>query len=149
MMNNLAELGGRLLVIYDGQCGLCYRVVRWLLRSDRRDRLRFAAAESAKVAGLLARLGISLPDAKFGPATILVVRNFNHPAEQVLMRSEAILALLAELPHPWPTVETVLSRVPRPVLDLGYRLIADWRYRIWGRLESCPVPTAEVGQRFL
>jgi len=149
MMNNLAELGSRLLVIYDGQCGLCYRVVRWLLRSDRRDRLRFAAAESEKVAGLLARLGISLPDVKFGPATILVVRNFNHPAEQVLVRSEAILALLAELPHPWPTVETVLSWVPRPVRDLVYRLIARWRYRIWGQLECCPMPTAGDQARFL
>jgi predicted DCC family thiol-disulfide oxidoreductase YuxK len=149
MMNNFAELGSRLLVIYDGQCGLCNHVVHWLVRRDSQDRLRFAAAESAKVAGLLARLGISLPDAKFGPATILVVRNFNHPAEQVLVRSEAILALLAELPHPWPTVETVLCWVPRPVLDLGYRLIARWRYRIWGRLESCLVPTAEEGQRFL
>jgi predicted DCC family thiol-disulfide oxidoreductase YuxK len=149
MVSSFAELGDRLLVIFDGYCGLCNRAVRWLLRRDRRDRLRFAAAESAKIAGLLARHGISLPDAKSGSATILVVREFDHPAEQVLVRSEAVLALFAELPRPWPAIAAALRWIPRPVLDLGYRLIARWRYRIWGLLESCPVPTVEEAQRFL
>jgi len=149
MMNNIAELGGRLLVIFDGHCVLCNQAVHWLLRRDSQDRLRFVACESAKVAGLLARHGISFLGAKPSCATILVVRKFEQPAEQVLMRSSAVLAIFAELPRPWSTVETTLGWIPRPVCDLGYRLIARWRYRIWGRLESCPVPTAEEGQRFL
>ena len=149
MMNNIAALGDRLLVIFDGQCGLCNRAVRWLVRRDSQDRLRFVAAGSEKVAGLLMRHEISLPDAKFSPDTILVVREFGHPSEVVLVRSEAVLALLAELPRPWPTVEIVLGWIPRPILDLGYRLVTRWRYRIWGRLENCPVPTAENGRHFL
>jgi predicted DCC family thiol-disulfide oxidoreductase YuxK len=75
--------------------------------------------------------------------------NFGGPAERVLARSEAVLALLAELPRPWPAVAAALGWIPRPLRDLGYRLIARWRYRIWGRLESCPVPTAEERKRFL
>jgi predicted DCC family thiol-disulfide oxidoreductase YuxK len=149
MMNNISELGGRLLVIFDGHCGLCNRAVRWVMRRDRRDRLRFAAAESAQVAGLLARHGISLPDPESGPTTILVVRDAGGPAEQVLERSEAVLAMLRELPRPWPAVAALLGSIPRPMLDLGYRLIACWRYRIWGRLEKCPLPTAEARTRFL
>ena len=149
MMNNIAELGGRLLVIFDGQCGLCNRAVRWLVRRDSQDRLRFVASESEKVAGILARHGFSLPEEKFSPDTILVVREFGHPSELVLVRSEAVLALLAELPRPWPTVEIVLGWIPRPVLDLSYRLVTRWRYRIGGRLETCTVPTAENGQHFL
>ena len=149
MMNNITETGDRLLCSFDGQCGLCNRMVRWLVRRDSQDRLRFVASESAKVAGLLARHGINLPDPESGPATILVVREFGHPAEVVLVRSEAVLALLAELPRPWPVVAAVLGLIPRPVRDLGYRLISRWRYRFWGRLESCPAPTAENMQRFL
>jgi predicted DCC family thiol-disulfide oxidoreductase YuxK len=148
-VTNPSQIGGRLLVIYDGRCGLCNRAVRWLLRRDRRDRLRFAAFESAKVAGVLARHGIDAPDAKWSPSTILVVREFGSPAERVLVRSEAVLALLAELPRPWPAVAAALKWIPLPVRDLGYRLIASWRYRIWGRLESCPLPTAEERKRFL
>jgi predicted DCC family thiol-disulfide oxidoreductase YuxK len=65
------------------------------------------------------------------------------------MRSDAVVALLQELPWPWRTVGKALELIPRPVRDLGYRLIARWRYRIWGRLESCPLPTAEERARFL
>ena len=36
-----------------------------------------------------------------------------------------------------------LEWIPRPVRDLVYRLIARWRTRIRGRLESCPMPAAE------
>jgi predicted DCC family thiol-disulfide oxidoreductase YuxK len=148
-MNNLAELGGRLLVIFDGHCGLCNRTVRWLLRRDRRDRMRFAAAESPQAAGLLARHGVGSPDPESGPATILVVRDAGGPAEQILARSEAVLAVLRELPRPWPAVAAALRWIPQPLRDMGYRLIARWRYHIWGRLESCPLPTAGDHARFL
>jgi predicted DCC family thiol-disulfide oxidoreductase YuxK len=143
------QLGDRLLVIFDGHCGLCNRSVRWFLRRDRRDRLRFVASESAKVAGLLERHEIETPDSGLGPETILVVRDAGGPAERVLVRSEAVLALLDELPRPWPAVAAALDWIPRPVRDLGYRLIAHWRYRIWGRLKSCPIPAAGEWERFL
>jgi predicted DCC family thiol-disulfide oxidoreductase YuxK len=148
-VTNPSQIGDRLLVIFDGHCGLCNGTVRWLLRRDSQDRLRFAASESAKVAGLLARHGISLPEAKAGPTTILVVQEFGHAAERVLERSEAVLALLAELPRPWPAVAAALRWVPRPMLDLGYRLVARWRYRIWGRVENCPLATPEARTHFL
>ena len=148
-MSSLEQLGGKLLVIFDGHCGLCHRSVRWLLRRDRRDRLRFAASESPQVAGLLARHEFSTPDSVLGPRTILVVSDLGGQRECVLLRSEAILALLRELPWPWPAIAAALGWIPRPLRDLGYRLNARWRYRIWGRLESCPVPTAEERGRFL
>ena len=63
---------GQLLVIYDGNCGLCNRSVRWLLRRDRKDHLRFAPSSDPAVADLLASHGISVI-----PDTILVIRNVN------------------------------------------------------------------------
>ncbi len=149
MVNNIAELGDRLLVIFDGQCGLCTRTVRWLVRRDQRDRLRFVAFESPQAAGLLARHGNGALDPESNPATILVVRKFGHSSEVVLARSEAVLALLTELPRPWPTIAAMLRWIPRPVRDLGYRLIARWRYALWGRLAQCPLPTAEDRVKFL
>jgi predicted DCC family thiol-disulfide oxidoreductase YuxK len=148
-VSNFAGLGDRLEVVFDGHCGLCNRTVRWLIRHDRRDRLRFVAAESAIAAALLARHKINSADAQLDPTTILVVLNFGDPAERVLARSDAAVALLAELSQPWPAVAAVLRWIPRPLRDLGYRLIARWRYRIWGRLENCPIPTADERARFL
>lgn len=149
MVNSLAKLGGKLLVLFDGHCVLCNRTVRWFLRRDRRDRLRFAPSESAALADLLARHKIAFSSAQTGPSTIIVVQDFGGPAEEALIRSDAALAMLRELPRPWPAVAAALRLIPRPIRDLAYRLIARWRTRIWGRLESCPLPRAEDRDRFL
>ena len=148
-MTDPLQLDGRLLVVFDGHCGLCNRSVRWFLVRDRLDRMRFAPSQSEPVADLLARHALSAADAPTGPTSILVVRNAGLPNEQILLRSRAVRALLAELPHPWPAIATVLGIIPRLLLDLAYRLVARWRYRIWGRLETCPIPTPDERARFL
>jgi predicted DCC family thiol-disulfide oxidoreductase YuxK len=148
-VSELNGIGDRLLVIFDGYCGFCNGSVRWFLRRDRNDRLRFVPSESHKVSGLLARLGMGLPGSELGPNTIVVVRSPGGPDERVFIRSEAAREMLGELPQPWRLAGVVFGWIPRPVRDLGYRMIAQWRYRIWGRLESCPLPTVEERARFL
>jgi predicted DCC family thiol-disulfide oxidoreductase YuxK len=148
-VNEFAELGGRLLVIFDGHCGFCNRSVRWFLRKDREDRMRFVASESPLVTGLLVRYGLGAQGAELGLNTIVVVRDAGGENERVFTRSEAAREMLKELPQPWRAAGVVLGWIPRAVRDLGYRVIARVRYRIWGRLESCPLPTAEERGRFL
>jgi predicted DCC family thiol-disulfide oxidoreductase YuxK len=46
-------------------------------------------------------------------------------------------------------VAKVFKWIPRPLRDLGYRIIARLRYRIWGRFETCPIPTALERAHFL
>jgi predicted DCC family thiol-disulfide oxidoreductase YuxK len=145
-MNNL---GDRLLFIFDGRCGLCNRSVRWFLRRDRLDRLRFVPSESPKVAEVLARHGLDADAATGSSGSILVAQSLDTPSDRLLSRSDAVLALLSQLPSPWPAVAGALRLIPRPLRDLGYRLVARYRYRIWGRLEACPIPTAEERDRFL
>ena len=148
-VGELNGIGGRLLVIFDGYCGFCNGSVRWFLRRDHEDRLRFVASQSPKVSGLLARLGMGLPGSELGTNTIVVVRDPGGPDERVFIRSEAAREMLGELPQPWRAVGVLFGWIPRPVRDLGYRLVARWRYRIWGRVESCPLPTAEDRAHFL
>ena len=68
-----SELGGissvddRLLVVYDGECGFCNRSIRWCLRRDGKDRLRFAPSTDPDCCGLLARHGIR-PSGRIQPA---------------------------------------------------------------------------------
>ncbi|HUX46159.1 MAG TPA: DCC1-like thiol-disulfide oxidoreductase family protein [Terracidiphilus sp.] len=146
------QLEGRLLVLFDGHCGLCNRAVRWFLRRDRHDRLRFAPSSSPLVQPLIAPLLAQLiPSADaLAPSTILVLRNPGQPtSQQLLIRSAAVLAMLAQLPAPWPAVARTLRLVPHPLRDLVYRLIARIRYRIWGRYDTCPLPTSAERAHFL
>jgi len=145
-VSDLNDLNGRQLVLFDGHCGLCNRSVRWLLRRDQIDRLRFTPSSSAVGAEAMARHGL---DPTLGPSSILVVENAGTPSEQFRTRSDAVLALLAQLPAPWPALAALGRLIPRALRDLAYRLIAHYRYRIWGRLDACPIPTAEERRRFL
>jgi len=148
-VSDFNDIGGRVLVIFDGHCGLCNGSVRWFLVRDRKDRLRFVPSESPKVAEILRRHGVNISAEPAGPDTILVVRDPGGPTERLLERSDGVMAMLEELPRPWPAVAAVLRWIPRGLRDFVYRLIARWRYRIWGRLESCPLLTAEERGKFL
>jgi predicted DCC family thiol-disulfide oxidoreductase YuxK len=147
-MSSLDDLGDRLLVVFDGNCGLCNGWVRWLLRRDTRDRLRFAPSSLPALAPLLARHMDAL-DADGVPGTVLVFVNPMQAGEQLLVRWAATLALLRALPSPWPVVAACLRWIPRFAGDPAYRLMARYRYRIWGRLETCPIPTPQERLRFL
>ena len=146
---DLTELEGRLLVVFDGRCGFCNRSVRWLLRRDRFDRLRFVPFKSPMIADLLRRNGIVGENSALNPSTILVVRDAGLPGQTDLVRSNAVIETLRELPPPWPALATLLRVIPRPLRDYGYMLIARWRFRLGNRLESCPLPTAAERARFL
>jgi predicted DCC family thiol-disulfide oxidoreductase YuxK len=148
-MDDRLQLAGRLLVVFDGHCGLCNRSVRWFLVRDRLDRMRFAPSDAPQLAGLLARYGLAADNPELTPTSILVFEHVGVPGERVLIRSQAILGLLRELPAPWPAAAAVLALVPRPLRDIVYRFIARIRYRVWGRYDSCPIPTPEERKRFL
>jgi predicted DCC family thiol-disulfide oxidoreductase YuxK len=64
--------GGRHLLLYDGECGLCNRLNRFVLRRDRRDRFRFAALQGEVGRAWAARLGRDPDDL----STFLVVADF-------------------------------------------------------------------------
>lgn len=148
-MNDLHQIGQRLLVIFDGRCGFCNGSVRWFLRRDRRDRLRFVASESPVAVELLARHGADALETSTGPGSILVACQAGSHHEELLSRSTAVLALLAQLPGVWPAVAATLRLIPRPVRDAAYDFVARNRYRLRGRLEVCPIPTAAERERFL
>ncbi|MGD2018124.1 MAG: DCC1-like thiol-disulfide oxidoreductase family protein, partial [Planctomycetota bacterium] len=52
------RFGERPLLLYDGECGLCSRTVRFVLRRDRLKRLRFAALRSAAGEAALRAAGL-------------------------------------------------------------------------------------------
>ena len=141
-MSDLDNIGDRLLVIFDGLCGFCNLSVRWFLRRDRQDRLRFVAERAGSGEHREALFAVTIPERP-------VAQALDTPGERLLVRSDAFLAILCQLPAPWPAVAACFRLIPRPLRDLGYRLVARWRYRIWGHLDSCPIPTAEERARFL
>lgn len=135
-----------LIVLYDGVCGLCNGVVKFLLPRDRHQRIRFAALQGTYAAAALDRHGIVPPPGD--PQSIVLLEKPGTADERLYFRSEAALRLGAALPGAW-RLTAMFRLVPRVVRDWVYDRIARNRYRIFGRYEACPMPTPASRARFL
>jgi predicted DCC family thiol-disulfide oxidoreductase YuxK len=133
------------IILYDGVCGLCNRLVQFLLKHDKQGRLRFAALQSDFADKVLRRHGIDAKDLD----TVQVIENYDQPNERVLQRSDAILRAGRELGGFWGASSTVARVVPRALRDLVYRFVATNRYRVFGKYDSCMLPDANQRSRFL
>lgn len=135
---------GRALLLYDGVCALCNGVVAFLMKRDRGDRFRFAPLESDLGREVLARFGIhSFPEG------VVLLTDALTPKEQLYHRSDAFGAALERLSAPWRAMGRALRLVPRPLREWGYRMVARYRYRIFGRYDACPMPPPEQRTRLL
>ena len=62
--------------------------------------------------------------------------------------SAAALRAMAMLDMPFRSL-SVLWLVPGPLRDLGYVGVAKVRYRVFGKMDSCRVPTGDFRRRFI
>jgi predicted DCC family thiol-disulfide oxidoreductase YuxK len=127
------------LIVFDGYCGLCSRVVQFALRHDRDARLRFLQAQSDLGDALYRHYSL---DATTYETFILLNDGVAHFA------SDAALELANILGYPW-RIAAILRVLPRAVRDAVYFFIARNRMRFFGRSETCLLPPAGRSDRFL
>lgn len=170
-----SDLAAHPILLYDGVCGLCNRLVQFILRRDGAGVFRFASLQSALAGGILARHGEDARDLD----TVYVVVHAEQADEALLAQSDAVIFVLRHLgaaelrsarpglrpgptqatptstPSPtlrpsfWRVAGLVLHVVPRVLRDWGYRVVARHRYRFFGRYETCPLPGEDTRDRFL
>jgi predicted DCC family thiol-disulfide oxidoreductase YuxK len=133
------------IILYDGVCGLCNRLVQFLLKHDRQGRLRFASLQSDFAAKVLQRHGIDPKDLD----TLHVIENYEQPGERVLQRSNAILRAGRELGGFWSVSAAAAGLIPRALRDVVYRFVAQNRYRVFGKYDTCMLPEPNQRSRFL
>lgn len=135
---------GAVLVLYDGVCGLCNAVVRFLLARDRRDRFRFASLQGDLARALVIAHGGD-PDEL---STFYLIQRPGQPGERVWRRGRAGLLALVSLGGAWSLFHA-LRILPTALLDAGYGVLAERRYRLGGKLDACPVPAPEHRGKFV
>jgi predicted DCC family thiol-disulfide oxidoreductase YuxK len=133
------------ILLYDGVCGLCNRLVQFVLRRDHDAVFRFASLQSALAAHILTRHGANPNDLD----TFYVVVNYNEDGEALLSRSDAVIEVLKQLGGIWRVAAFALGIVPRFLRDWAYRVVARNRYRVFGRYDTCPLPSEATRSRFL
>ena len=127
------------IVFFDGVCSLCNATVDFLLRHDRDGRLRFASLQGETAARLL-------PAELRRELRTLVL--YTETGERYI-RSAAAVRILWRLGGGWRLAAAALWLIPWPLRDLGYGLVAALRYRLFGRRETCRIPTDADAARLL
>lgn len=135
------------VLFFDGECGLCNRLVRLLLRLDRRRHLRFAPLQGPAAQAYLKAHG--LPTVDFD--TLTFVPDWNQREQPAfLLRTAGVVAALRTTGNGFAgVVAALLAIVPDTIRDAVYRLVARIRYRLFGPWRPIPLARPEWTERFL
>jgi len=128
------------VVLFDGVCNFCNGSVQFLIRQDKKDRLRFAALQSDYAQALLQSMR---PDTTSVPDTVLLMEKgilYSH--------STAVLRICRLLGRAWPLLYLFII-IPRPLRDAAYKAFARYRYKLFGKQDSCMMPTEAIRRKFI
>lgn len=133
----MQNLSNHRIVFYDGECVLCNRTVRFLIKADRNQKLKFAPLEGATAKTLKINSFVD------GESSVVFYNNGT-----LYYRSTAILNIIKGLPLPWNLLY-VFWIVPSSIRDYFYRIIGKNRYRWFGKTTSCLLYEPKYKERFL
>lgn len=127
------------IILFDGVCNLCNGIVQFIIRRDPKGKFIFASLQSETGLKLLEKFG--LPSDEFD--SIVLIRG-----EQFFIKSDAGILVLKELGGLWQLLYA-FRFLPLSFRNFIYDLIARSRYRMFGKSDSCMIPTPELKARFL
>jgi len=126
-------------VLFDGVCNFCNASINFVIEHDRAGYFKFAPLQSAIGEELIAEHEID----RIETDSVILVED-----GEVFTHSTAALRIAKHLDGPWSWAHGLIV-LPRSLRDMAYRLFAKYRYRLFGRRDSCMMPTPEVRARFL
>jgi predicted DCC family thiol-disulfide oxidoreductase YuxK len=129
----------RPIIIFDGHCVLCSGWANFVLQHDRSGKYRLLAAQSPLGRALYIHLGLD-PDEY--QTNILLADGI------AWLKSEGSIRMAEGLGFPW-SMATAFRIMPHSVRDWLYGLVARHRFRLFGRRQSCYLPTLRFRDRFL
>jgi predicted DCC family thiol-disulfide oxidoreductase YuxK len=128
--------GPQQVIFFDGVCNLCNGFVDFLLSRDESRRFLFASLQGETAQAKLPKQAESLK------SVVLWTQG------KAWEKSDAVLRILPQLGGPWRLI-SLFRFTPRFLRDWVYDRIAANRYRLFGRRESCRLPSPEEKARFL
>lgn len=127
------------IVLYDGVCGFCNSSVQFIIKRDPSKRFKFAPLQSEIGRSLAATHGY---DPERIDGLILIEDG------KAYWKSSAALRIARRLNWLWP-IFMALIIIPRVVRDWFYDQFAKRRYRWFGKLDACPIPSESDRERFV
>jgi predicted DCC family thiol-disulfide oxidoreductase YuxK len=126
------------IIVFDGVCNFCNRIVQIIIRHDPTAQIHFAAQQSEAGERLLNQYSIQ----ESTSSVVFITKGV------VYYQSDAVIEI-AKLLTGWPSLFKYTIIVPRFLRNAIYKFIAANRYAIFGKQDHCMVPKEEEKGRFL
>ena len=133
------------VLLYDGECGLCNALMRFMLRNDHRRVLLFAPLQSRTGQAFLRAHDLNAKDFD----SLVFIQDHARAETVFFLRTAGALRAMQEMGGGWRRLARILALVPTCCSDLLYKCIARMRYRLFGRYRPTPLPNPEWAKRIL
>lgn len=127
------------IIFFDGVCNLCNSTVQFIIENDSQNKFHFSSLQSNFGQKFLEENNLKTENFD----SIILLEN-----NEVYQKSDAAIKIASHLDSPYNYLK-LFSILPKFIRDFFYSIVAKNRYRIFGKKESCWIPTAELRSKFL
>ena len=125
------------IILFDGVCNLCDFSVQFVIKHDKNAYFHFAAQQSEVGQDLVKKYQLESLD------SIILIKD-----ETSYTYSSAVIEIAKHLDGGWKYL-AIFRFLPTVIRDFIYKLVAKYRYSIFGKKDVCMIPTLENEERFL
>ncbi len=127
------------IILFDGVCNLCNSSVNFIIDRDKKNKYKFASLQSETGQKYLNKFCLNSKEFD----SIVLIEN-----EKYYLRSEAVIKIAKNFNGLWKLLYGFII-IPEPIRDYFYDILANNRYKWFGKKDSCRVPTPELKEKFL
>jgi predicted DCC family thiol-disulfide oxidoreductase YuxK len=113
------------LVVFDDECVLCGKALKYMMRHDTNRVLRYRGLSDVSNDNVLYQKASK---------SVVLIEN-----EKVYVSSDAFIRIM-QLIGGWNSLYVILKIVPRFIRNVVYNMVAKKRYRWWGKRDQCYLP---------
>ena len=125
------------IILFDGQCIFCDHSVQFILKRDVDEVFQFASLQSDIGQQLLKQYNV---DSSIDSIVVIYMN-------KLYTQSDAAIVIAQQFKGLWKLL-TVVKFIPKWLRDKMYVVIAKNRYRLFGEMDTCRIPTEEEKRRF-
>lgn len=136
-MDTQSEKAYENVIFFDGVCGLCNGFVDFIISVDKRKEFRFSPLQSE-----FAQKNLP-PEMTRNLDSVVFLKE-----GKTYRKSQAVIKVLEGLGGIW-SLAKMGKVLPESILNSAYDLVAQNRYKIFGKKETCRLPTPDERTRFI
>lgn len=138
-MNHLPQ--NKKIIVFDGVCNLCNFFVNYVIKNDTEDIFRFVSLQSEVGKTFFSNV-------PYQTKLLESVLLYDVDSSSFKTKSNAVIEIMITLKkHLW--FIKIVSVFPLRFRDLMYVIIAKYRYLLFGRKDTCMIPTPKIISKFI